>query len=87
MCALGVQCVFPLAYSRENFREMCEIPMKEFVLYSSSHMPMVAAGVVGCLLVVVILALSVFIIARRRHIRRKRTLRRLLQEREVKGTA
>lgn len=46
-------------------------------------MPMVAAGVVGCLLVVVILALTVFIIARRRHIRRKRTLRRLLQEREL----
>ncbi|XP_042566103.1 epidermal growth factor receptor isoform X2 [Clupea harengus] len=49
----------------------------------SSHMPMVATGVVGGLLVVVILALSIFILTRRRHIRRKRTLRRLLQEREL----
>lgn len=78
----------PLAYSSERILGgLYEISVKDFVFYSSSHMPMVAAGVVGCLLVVVILALTVFIIARRRHIRRKRTLRRLLQEREVKGTS
>ena len=44
---------------------------------------MVAAGVVGGLLASVILALAVFVVLRRRHIKRKRTLRRLLQEREV----
>ncbi|KAL2085432.1 hypothetical protein ACEWY4_018752 [Coilia grayii] len=49
----------------------------------SSHMPMVAAGVVGGLLVVLVLALTIMVFTRRRHIRRKRTLRRLLQEREL----
>ncbi|XP_048121674.1 epidermal growth factor receptor-like isoform X1 [Alosa alosa] len=49
----------------------------------SSQVPMVAAGLVGGLLVLLILALSIFILSRRRHIRRKRTLRRLLQEREL----
>lgn len=38
---------------------------------------------VGGLLVFVVLALGVFVLVRRRHIVRKRTLRRLLQEREV----
>ena len=37
----------------------------------------------GGLLLVVVLALSVGLFMRRRHIVRKRTLRRLLQEREV----
>ena len=36
-----------------------------------------------CLLLVLVLALSVGLFMRRRHIVRKRTLRRLLQEREV----
>uniref|UniRef100_A0A8C7DJF8 Receptor protein-tyrosine kinase n=1 Tax=Oncorhynchus kisutch TaxID=8019 RepID=A0A8C7DJF8_ONCKI len=43
----------------------------------------VAASVVGGLLVFVVLALGVFVLVRRRHIVRKRTLRRLLQEREL----
>ncbi|XP_041717368.1 melanoma receptor tyrosine-protein kinase isoform X2 [Coregonus clupeaformis] len=43
----------------------------------------VAASVVGGLLVFVVLALGVFVLLRRRHIVRKRTLRRLLQEREL----
>lgn len=50
----------------------------------SSGLPMIAAGVVGGLLAFVILALGVAVLFRRRHIRRKRTLRRLLQEREVR---
>ncbi|XP_056306216.1 epidermal growth factor receptor-like [Danio aesculapii] len=48
-----------------------------------SHMPVVAAGVVGGMLLVMIILLFIFVIFRRRHIRRKRTLRRLLQEREL----
>uniref|UniRef100_A0A4W5P002 Receptor protein-tyrosine kinase n=1 Tax=Hucho hucho TaxID=62062 RepID=A0A4W5P002_9TELE len=43
----------------------------------------VMARVVGGLLVFVVLALSVFVMLRRRHVVRKRTLRRLLQEREL----
>uniref|UniRef100_A0A8C7LAC2 Receptor protein-tyrosine kinase n=1 Tax=Oncorhynchus kisutch TaxID=8019 RepID=A0A8C7LAC2_ONCKI len=39
--------------------------------------------VVGGLLVFVVLALGVFVLLRRRHLVRKRTLRRLLQEREL----
>lgn len=45
---------------------------------------MIAAGVVGGLLAFVIMALGVAVVLRRRHIKRKRTLRRLLQEREVR---
>lgn len=44
---------------------------------------MIAAGVVGGLLAALIAGLSVFVLLRRRHIKRKRTMRRLLQEREV----
>ncbi|XP_067385441.1 epidermal growth factor receptor isoform X2 [Channa argus] len=44
---------------------------------------MIAAGVVGGLLAVLIAGLSVFVLLRRRHIKRKRTMRRLLQEREL----
>ncbi|KAK5897700.1 hypothetical protein CgunFtcFv8_015181 [Champsocephalus gunnari] len=42
-----------------------------------------AVGVVGGLLVAVIVSLVVFVLLRRRRIRRKRTMRRLLQEREL----
>lgn len=52
-------------------------------IFRTSSLSMVAAGVVGGLLAFVILALGVFVLLRRRHIKRKRTLRRLLQEREV----
>ena len=45
--------------------------------------PSIATGIVGGLLLVLVLALSVGLVMRRRHIVRKRTLRRLLQEREV----
>uniref|UniRef100_UPI0037E8D14B melanoma receptor tyrosine-protein kinase-like isoform X2 n=1 Tax=Semicossyphus pulcher TaxID=241346 RepID=UPI0037E8D14B len=42
-----------------------------------------AVGVVGGLLIAVIVSLVIFVLLRRRRIRRKRTLRRLLQEREL----
>ncbi|XP_059183124.1 melanoma receptor tyrosine-protein kinase-like [Centropristis striata] len=42
-----------------------------------------AVGVVGGLLIAVIMSLVIFVLLRRRRIRRKRTLRRLLQEREL----
>ncbi|XP_034038301.1 epidermal growth factor receptor [Thalassophryne amazonica] len=48
-----------------------------------SGLPMIAAGVVGGLLAVLVAGLSVFVLLRRRHIKRKRTMRRLLQEREL----
>ncbi|KAJ0011945.1 hypothetical protein NQD34_012920 [Periophthalmus magnuspinnatus] len=50
---------------------------------SLSGMSMITAGVVGGLLAVLIAGLSVFVLLRRRHIKRKRTMRRLLQEREL----
>uniref|UniRef100_A0A8C2KWG3 receptor protein-tyrosine kinase n=1 Tax=Cyprinus carpio TaxID=7962 RepID=A0A8C2KWG3_CYPCA len=50
-----------------------------------SHMPVVAAGLVGGMLLLMVLLLFIFVIFRRRYIRRKRTLRRLLQERELVG--
>uniref|UniRef100_A0A8B9JNF8 receptor protein-tyrosine kinase n=1 Tax=Astyanax mexicanus TaxID=7994 RepID=A0A8B9JNF8_ASTMX len=48
-----------------------------------SGMSVIAAGVVGGILAFVILSLGVAVLVRRRHIKRKRTLRRLLQEREL----
>uniref|UniRef100_A0A452TVU4 Receptor protein-tyrosine kinase n=1 Tax=Ursus maritimus TaxID=29073 RepID=A0A452TVU4_URSMA len=45
--------------------------------------PSIATGIVGGLLLVVVVALGVGLFLRRRHIVRKRTLRRLLQEREL----
>uniref|UniRef100_G3PYZ7 Receptor protein-tyrosine kinase n=1 Tax=Gasterosteus aculeatus aculeatus TaxID=481459 RepID=G3PYZ7_GASAC len=52
---------------------------------SSSHsgLSVISAGVVGGLLAVLVAGLSVFVLLRRRHIKRKRTTRRLLQEREL----
>lgn len=43
----------------------------------------IATGIVGGLFLVVVVALGIGLFLRRRHIVRKRTLRRLLQEREV----
>uniref|UniRef100_A0A3B3RXH6 Receptor protein-tyrosine kinase n=1 Tax=Paramormyrops kingsleyae TaxID=1676925 RepID=A0A3B3RXH6_9TELE len=43
----------------------------------------IAAGVVGGLLAFVIVALAIFVLLRRQRIKRKRTLRRLLQEKEL----
>lgn len=54
-----------------------------FSVSFSSGLSMIAAGVVGGLLAILIAGLSVFVLLRRRHIKRKRTTRRLLQEREV----
>ncbi|XP_036411675.1 epidermal growth factor receptor [Colossoma macropomum] len=54
---------------------------RDFKPYSG--MSVIAAGVVGGLLAFVILSLGVAVLIRRRHIKRKRTLRRLLQEREL----
>uniref|UniRef100_A0A671YAM2 Receptor protein-tyrosine kinase n=1 Tax=Sparus aurata TaxID=8175 RepID=A0A671YAM2_SPAAU len=49
---------------------------------AATHSSM-AVAVVGGLLIAVIVALVVFVLLRRRRIRRKRTLRRILQEREL----
>ncbi|XP_026137105.1 epidermal growth factor receptor-like isoform X1 [Carassius auratus] len=51
--------------------------------FKVSGLPMIAAGVVGSLLAFVILSLGVAVLLRRQHIKKKRTLRRLLQEREL----
>ncbi|XP_039508295.1 epidermal growth factor receptor-like isoform X2 [Pimephales promelas] len=68
----------------ENCTQGCNGPdLKDCKDFKSSGLPMIAAGVVGGLLAFVILALGVAVLFRRRHIRRKRTLRRLLQEREL----
>ncbi|KAG6929492.1 epidermal growth factor receptor [Chelydra serpentina] len=48
-----------------------------------SKIPSIAAGVVGSILCLVVIALAIGLYMRRRHIVRKRTLRRLLQEREL----
>ncbi|KAA0704734.1 Epidermal growth factor receptor [Triplophysa tibetana] len=48
-----------------------------------SNTSVVAAGMVGGMFLIMVLVLFIFIVVRRRHITRKRTLRRLLQEREL----
>ncbi|XP_026062579.1 epidermal growth factor receptor isoform X2 [Carassius auratus] len=68
----------------ENCTQGCTGPdLKDCKDFKGSGLPMIAAGVVGGLLAFVILALGVAVFLRRRHIKRKRTLRRLLQEREL----
>ncbi|KAL2097311.1 hypothetical protein ACEWY4_006518 [Coilia grayii] len=68
----------------QNCTQGCTGPeLEDCKDYMPSSLSMVAAGVVGGLLGFVILALAVFVLLRRRHIKRKRTLRRLLQEREL----
>uniref|UniRef100_A0A9J8BIA4 Receptor protein-tyrosine kinase n=1 Tax=Cyprinus carpio carpio TaxID=630221 RepID=A0A9J8BIA4_CYPCA len=68
----------------ENCTQGCTGPdLKDCKDFKGSGLPMIAAGVVGGLLAFVILGLGVAVFLRRRHIKRKRTLRRLLQEREL----
>ncbi|XP_032094058.1 epidermal growth factor receptor isoform X2 [Thamnophis elegans] len=50
---------------------------------NGSKIPSIAAGVVGSILCLVVITLGVGLFVRRRRIVRKRTLRRLLQEREL----
>ncbi|KAG8522342.1 Epidermal growth factor receptor, partial [Galemys pyrenaicus] len=52
-------------------------------LHSRRRIPSIVTGIVGGLLLVVVVALGIGLFVRRRHIVRKRTLRRLLQEREL----
>uniref|UniRef100_A0A452I0R6 receptor protein-tyrosine kinase n=1 Tax=Gopherus agassizii TaxID=38772 RepID=A0A452I0R6_9SAUR len=69
----NVECCYFLYQNR---------PLSPF-LSSSSKIPSIAAGVVGSILCLVVIALVIGLYMRRRHIVRKRTLRRLLQEREL----
>ncbi|KAK7118642.1 hypothetical protein R3I94_022213 [Phoxinus phoxinus] len=66
-----------------NCTQGCSGPGLEGCEPKGSDMPVVAAGIVGVMLMIMVLILFIFVIFRRRHIRRKRTLRRLLQEREL----
>ncbi|KAM6953744.1 melanoma receptor tyrosine-protein kinase-like [Aplochiton taeniatus] len=65
-----------------NCTEGCTGPWLSDCKGHSVH-PIVAAAVVGGLLVFVVLSLGIFVLLRRRRIKKKRTLRRLLQEREL----
>ncbi|KAK5919700.1 hypothetical protein CgunFtcFv8_023572 [Champsocephalus gunnari] len=67
----------------KNCTQGCSGPGLHGCQNKSSGLSMIAAGVVGGLLAVLIAGLSVFVLMRRRHIKRKRTTRRLLQEREL----
>ncbi|XP_061876805.1 melanoma receptor tyrosine-protein kinase-like [Entelurus aequoreus] len=66
----------------QNCTEGCTGPGLSGCSGASSHSTL-AVGVVSGLLVIVLLAVVVFVLLRRRQIKRKRTLRRLLQEREL----
>ncbi|XP_040820511.1 epidermal growth factor receptor isoform X3 [Ochotona curzoniae] len=61
----------------------CVGPGLEGCATNGPKIPSIATGVVGGLLLLVVLALGIGLLMRRRHIVRKRTLRRLLQEREL----
>uniref|UniRef100_A0A4W5N1M4 Receptor protein-tyrosine kinase n=1 Tax=Hucho hucho TaxID=62062 RepID=A0A4W5N1M4_9TELE len=68
----------------QNCTEGCTGPgLKGCQSKGNSGLSVIAAGVVGGMLAFLIMGLSVFVLLRRRHIKRKRTLRRLLQEREL----
>ncbi|XP_004839898.1 epidermal growth factor receptor isoform X1 [Heterocephalus glaber] len=61
----------------------CAGPGLEGCPIKGPRIPSIATGIVGGLFLLVVLALGVGLFMRRRHIVRKRTLRRLLQEREL----
>ncbi|XP_061522885.1 melanoma receptor tyrosine-protein kinase-like isoform X5 [Phycodurus eques] len=65
-----------------NCTEGCTGPGKSGCSGGVRHATL-AAGAVSGLLLVIVLALVVFVLLRRRQIKRKRTVRRLLQEREL----
>ncbi|KAF7647147.1 hypothetical protein LDENG_00176900 [Lucifuga dentata] len=67
----------------KNCTQGCVGPGLKGCQKSTSGLSMIAAGVVGGLLAALVAGLSVFVLLRRRHIKRKRTMRRLLQEREL----
>ncbi|XP_028917874.1 epidermal growth factor receptor isoform X1 [Ornithorhynchus anatinus] len=66
-----------------NCTHGCNGPGLEGCPMNSSKIPSIAAGIVGSLLCLVMVGLIIGLYMRRRHIVRKRTLRRLLQEREL----
>uniref|UniRef100_A0A671Y6K6 Receptor protein-tyrosine kinase n=1 Tax=Sparus aurata TaxID=8175 RepID=A0A671Y6K6_SPAAU len=66
----------------QNCTQGCSGPGLSGCSSAATHSSM-AVAVVGGLLIAVIVALVVFVLLRRRRIRRKRTLRRILQEREL----
>ncbi|XP_062338174.1 epidermal growth factor receptor [Osmerus eperlanus] len=67
----------------KNCTQGCTGPGLTGCQTGTSGLSMIAAGVVGGLLAMLLAGLSVFVLLRRRHIKRKRTTRRLLQEREL----
>uniref|UniRef100_A0A671XJI3 receptor protein-tyrosine kinase n=1 Tax=Sparus aurata TaxID=8175 RepID=A0A671XJI3_SPAAU len=71
-----------LVWKYADKMKVCQLCHKNCT-QGTSGLSMIAAGVVGGLLAVLVAGLSVFVLLRRRHIKRKRTMRRLLQEREL----
>lgn len=70
----------------QESQEIPEVPKNEIspcAPYYRPKIPSIATGIVGGLLLLVVIGLVVGLYLRRRRIVRKRTLRRLLQEREV----
>uniref|UniRef100_UPI00398F0B77 epidermal growth factor receptor n=1 Tax=Pristiophorus japonicus TaxID=55135 RepID=UPI00398F0B77 len=67
-----------------NCTQECKGPkLEDCEHYVGSPIPSIAAGIVGGLLGLVMAGLLIAVCMRRRHVRKKRTLRRLLQEREL----
>ncbi|XP_069033669.1 melanoma receptor tyrosine-protein kinase-like [Embiotoca jacksoni] len=66
----------------QNCTQGCSGPGLSGCIGAATHSTL-AVAVVGGMLVVVIVSLVIFVLLRRRRIKRKRTLRRLLQEREL----
>uniref|UniRef100_A0A8B9SWL2 Receptor protein-tyrosine kinase n=1 Tax=Anas platyrhynchos TaxID=8839 RepID=A0A8B9SWL2_ANAPL len=81
----GPHCVktCPAGVLGENDTLVWKYADANSVLKPGSKIPSIAAGVVGGLLCLVVVGLGIGLYLRRRHIVRKRTLRRLLQEREL----
>ncbi|XP_056593752.1 epidermal growth factor receptor-like [Triplophysa dalaica] len=67
----------------DNCTQGCSGPGLEGCEPKNSHTSLVAAGMIGGMFLIMVLVIFIFIVVRRRHITRKRTLRRLLQEREL----
>ncbi|KAJ8778755.1 hypothetical protein J1605_013432 [Eschrichtius robustus] len=81
--AMNVTCTGHVRSMFDVTPYTCAGPGLQGCAVNGPRIPSIATGIVGALLLALVLALGVGLFLRRRRIVRKRTLRRLLQEREV----
>ncbi|KAI9526099.1 hypothetical protein NQZ68_002647 [Dissostichus eleginoides] len=73
------ECIDPKGHVEYSADELCVGPRLQDCVGMMDRTPLIAAGVIGGLFIIVILALSVAVSVRRKSIKKKRALRRFLE--------